>query len=314
MTCSYCGTRIAESEHRCRRCGRRPDDALTGEFSLARTDGALAAKLQPAVSLATAPRPAALAPKVVPQSPASQPAGRLRAEPGSPDNNLAHAIQPPLFPARSNSKVVRIADYAPAPARAPRSRPLSNTGSRPAPRRARPASEDQGQLPFLPPQAAKPRTLGTTVDSVIFCEAPVATPQHRLVAAALDVSMVLIGYGLLLAVFRALGGEFVLSRANALLFSGMLLVTAGAYGAAWVVAGTETAGMRWMRLRLTTFDGFPPEPRQRVLRFFGCCLSTCTVLGLLWALADEEGLTWQDHISRTFPTPVALDQQIFRRV
>jgi len=23
----------------------------------------------------------------------------------------------------------------------------------------------------------------------------------------------------------------------------------------------------------------------------------------LWALADEENLTWQDHISRTFPTP-----------
>jgi hypothetical protein len=26
-------------------------------------------------------------------------------------------------------------------------------------------------------------------------------------------------------------------------------------------------------------------------------------LGLLWALVDEETLTWHDHISKTFPTP-----------
>ena len=26
-------------------------------------------------------------------------------------------------------------------------------------------------------------------------------------------------------------------------------------------------------------------------------------LGLVWALVDEENLTWHDHISKTFPTP-----------
>jgi hypothetical protein len=25
-------------------------------------------------------------------------------------------------------------------------------------------------------------------------------------------------------------------------------------------------------------------------------------LGLVWALVDEENLTWHDHISKTFPT------------
>ena len=25
-------------------------------------------------------------------------------------------------------------------------------------------------------------------------------------------------------------------------------------------------------------------------------------LGLLWSLADEESLTWHDHMSKTFPT------------
>jgi uncharacterized RDD family membrane protein YckC len=133
-------------------------------------------------------------------------------------------------------------------------------------------------------------------------------------AAALDGSMALIAYGLFLAVFHALGGALVLNKTNAMVFGGTLLMIGWAYGATWAIAGAETAGMHWMRLRLITFDGFPPEPRQRLLRFFSSCLSTCTVLGLLWALADEESLTWHDHISRTFPTPVALDHQIFRRV
>ncbi|HUK17713.1 MAG TPA: RDD family protein [Bryobacteraceae bacterium] len=302
MTCSYCGTRSGEGEHRCRRCGRKPDDTLTGEFSLVSTDGALAAQFQPVLE---------------PAEPAEKPAPRIVARSGGhgpstrPTGGLARAIQPSLFQDRPNTKVVAIADYAPPPAR-PKAAPRNP--AKPSQRRPRPVPEEQGQLPFLPPQAAKPRTLSTTVDSVIFCEAPVATTLHRLVAAALDWALVLIAYGLFLAVFHALGGQFELNRTNAMVFGGMLLVTGFAYGITWTMAGCETAGMHWMKLRLTTFDGFAPEPRQRVLRFFGSCLSSCTVLGLLWSLADEESLTWQDHISRTFPTPLALDQQIFRRV
>jgi len=39
------------------------------------------------------------------------------------------------------------------------------------------------------------------------------------------------------------------------------------------------------------------------LRFAATWLSFCSGgLGLLWAVADEENLTWHDHISKTFPT------------
>ena len=296
MTCGYCGTRNGEGERRCRRCGRRPDDTLTGEFKLTRTDGALAA--QPRLAESTV-------------EPVEKPAPRIVAGGRTNSAELSRAVQPSLFQDKSNPKIVEFADYAAPPAR---SKAAPRTATKPAARRPRPVPQEQAQLPFLPPQAAKPRTLSTTVDSVIYCEAPVATTLHRLVAAALDWSMVLIAYGLLLSIFRALGGDFALNKTNAMIFGGMLLVTGFAYGMVWTVAGSETAGMHWMKLRLTTFDGFPPDRRQRVLRFFGSCLSACTVLGLLWALADEESLTWQDHISRTFPTPLALDQQIFRRV
>jgi uncharacterized RDD family membrane protein YckC len=205
--------------------------------------------------------------------------------------------------------------YAFAPARSETRRP-SGTGAASRSRRpSRPpaTSEGQGALDFLPLAPAKPRTLGTTVDAVIFCEAPVARRMHRAIAAGLDWAMVLIAYGLFLAVFCLAGGQFVLNRTTSMVFAGDLALIAVAYGSMWVLAGSETAGMRWTRLRLITFDGFPPDLKHRLARFAGSCLSLCTVIGLLWSLGDEETLTWQDHISRTFPTPRESEIDVLRR-
>jgi hypothetical protein len=55
---------------------------------------------------------------------------------------------------------------------------------------------------------------------------------------------------------------------------------------------------------LVNFDGQKPTQRQRFQRLASGFLSLFAAgLGLLWALVDEETLTWHDHISRTFPTP-----------
>ena len=290
MTCSYCGTRNGEGDHRCRRCGRRPGDTLTGEFNLARTTGALAAKL---VHLEHAPRG-----NVAELPKASRP--------------IARAVQGSLFQERPASNVVAFESYAqPRPAVKPDPRPAkakSNSNSK------RRVAEGQGSLDFLPPLPAKTRTLGTTVEAVIYCEAPVAMTLHRAVAAAIDWSMVLLAYGLFLLTFRLCGGAFILSRNNVMILGGVLPLLGFVYGLMWTIAGAETAGMHFTHLRLTTFDGYRPEAKHRLLRFLGSCLSTCTLLGLLWSLADEESLTWQDHISRTFPTPSELDSQVFRRV
>jgi uncharacterized RDD family membrane protein YckC len=141
----------------------------------------------------------------------------------------------------------------------------------------------------------------------------VATTLHRAVAAALDWAMALIGYFLFLTLFFAMGGEFTWNRINLMVFAGALLLVGFSYGLTWALLGADSAGMRWAGLRLTTFDGFPLERKQRVLRFAGTCLSLCTVVGQLWCLADEESLTWQDHISGTFPTPRRVQAQVFRR-
>ena len=293
MTCTYCGCRNTGDEIRCRRCGRKASDTLTGEFPL-RTDGALA---------------------TVPQATVPQPSVKQAAHAGVPD--LSRAIQRPLFQDRPAPNVIPFETYAPAE---PRQRRTEHVRTDPAkPKRNRVGSpkarvsEAQTSLDFLPTIPDQPRTLGTTVEAVIICEAPVATPIHRAIAAALDGAMVFLGYGLFVLAYFLAGGQLAMGKSNLIIFAGTPLLIAFTYGVFWAIAGTETAGMRWVGLRLITFEGFPPEPQQRILRFAGSCLSLATAVGLLWSLADEESLGWQDHISRTFPTPRLSESQVFSR-
>ncbi len=278
MTCSFCGARNNEGENRCRKCGRKPGDTLNGEFILTRTEGALATQLRPVAIDCEASR-------------GTRPAIR--------------GVQQQLFPGQSN--VIPIAIYAPTNA------PSKPQQKKAAPRR-RPVPEGQGALDFLPPETPKPRTLSTTVEAVVSCDSPVAPTMHRAIAAGIDCSLALAGYVIFLALYFMLGGEFSWNRLNLEIFSGALLLIGFTYGLVWTLAGADTAGMRYTGLRLTTFEGFPPERRHRVMRFIGACLSLCTVVGRLWSLADEESLTWHDHISRTFPTPLRVRAEVFRRV
>jgi len=287
MTCGYCGSRNDESERRCARCGRRPGDTLTPS-STPVVNGATALRLQPVAQLHI------------------QDEREESAEHAAPD--FARAYQKPLFEDR---KVLTFPQVAP-----PRSR-VKNPDAPPRARKSRPVPEGQGKLElevdYLPPAPAKPRQLGTTVEAMIVCEFPAATPLHRSIAAGVDSAMVVMGYGLFLGVFKLLGGEFAFTKTNLSMFGAMFLLIAFAYGLCFAMNATETAGMRVAGLRLVTFDGFPPDRRQRLTRFFGACLSRCIVLGLLWGLADEESLSWQDYISRTFPTPDDAESVIVRQ-
>ena len=242
------------------------------------------------------------------------PVGLERSRPSKPGT----PVQGSLFWEKPAGKVIPFESFQTPPS-APASRPRAKAanGPRTAPRtnsrRTGYVDEAQGKLDLLPPAPHKPRTLETTVEAVIFCDDPVASRMHRAVAAGLDASMVLLAYGLFLLIYSLCGGEFVLDKGSLLLIGGVLPLLCCLYGFIWAVAGYETPGMRWASLRLTTFDGFRPERTQRLMRFAGSCLSLCTVVGLLWSLADEESLTWPDHISGTFPTPRLIDSQVFHR-
>ena len=239
--------------------------------------------------------------------PEYQPLRTPEARPAAKPSSHARPIQRSLFP---ESNVIPFESYTTAPPK-PAARPRTGA-ARPASRRPR-VSENQGRLDFLPPAPPAPRQLGTTVEAVIVCEAPVATPLHRAVAAAIDWSLVLIAYGLFLAAYFVCGGEFTANKLNFGVFGAGLLLTAITYGLMYTVVGSETTGMRCAQLKLITFDGFKPEGRQRLFRFLGSCLSLVTLIGLAWTLWDEESLGWQDHISCTFPTPREVDSLTFQR-
>jgi uncharacterized RDD family membrane protein YckC len=58
-----------------------------------------------------------------------------------------------------------------------------------------------------------------------------------------------------------------------------------------------------MGLRLVDFYGNPPSRALRYQRALASFISFLAAgIGLIWALVDEDALTWHDHMSSTFPT------------
>jgi uncharacterized RDD family membrane protein YckC len=215
--------------------------------------------------------------------------------------------QPWLFRDPSHCpKVVPIPTLTPRPQPGGRKHRVQNT-ARPQEARAnatarRPADSQQS-LDFHAGAIGEP-LLGTEVEAVIYCDAPVALPIHRLMAVAGDASMIAIALGLFLAIFYLSGGRLVFTKPSLLLFGGVIAAVVFLYRVLWCLGGGDTPGMRFAGLRLVDFDGRPPEREQRTIRLAASMLSIISAgLGLVWALVDEESLTWHDHISKTFPTP-----------
>jgi uncharacterized RDD family membrane protein YckC len=77
------------------------------------------------------------------------------------------------------------------------------------------------------------------------------------------------------------------------------------YFALFTVFGGSTPGMMLRGLRVRGFDGAMPTSRQMVWRSVGYLISAATCfLGFVWALWDDDQLTWQDRISQTYVTPI----------
>jgi uncharacterized RDD family membrane protein YckC len=289
VECRYCGERNDAEEQRCVRCLRRlplsgPNAAL--DFRPLATATAPALEALPG---GMAARPQETQP---PASPLFQ-QWLFRDTPGSP-KVIPIPTLTPLRPQLREGSPVRRARPRNAAPRAPRSGDSQQ------------ALEFDGvsfDANFDDRRGAS--ALGMQVD-VICCDAPVALPTHRIMAAAADISLVLIAVGLFLAIFFGLGGDMSLSRRSLPFLLGVAFVIATFYRFLWCLAGGDTPGMRFARLRLVDFDGRAPNRDQRLLRQVASLLSVLSAgLGLVWALVDEENLTWHDHISKTFPTPGA---------
>ncbi len=119
----------------------------------------------------------------------------------------------------------------------------------------------------------------------------------------MDGSLILVGVGVFLTIFFLSGGQVALDRQALSFLLGVTAVITLFYRALWCLANGDSPGMRFAGLRLVDFDGRRPDREQRGIRQVASLLSLLSAgLGLVWALVDEENLTWHDHISKTFPT------------
>jgi uncharacterized RDD family membrane protein YckC len=288
MQCLHCSAWNEEDERRCVRCGRR--------------------------LRASAPRPA---PEIYPLTSAAAPSfealtgGRPALSEPSPSGLPAGGYQPSLFrDPTQGPKVVPIPMMTPRPRATDRKAPrasaaaagASATGSRMS-HAARQEADSQQSLDFV--SGAHTRNpLGTEVEAVIYCDAAVALPLHRTMAFLADASMIAIAVGAFLTIFYLSGGQIAFTKQSALLFAGVIAVVSCLYRLLWCLGDGDTPGMQFAGLRLVNFDGRRPNREQRMARLAGSILSLASAgLGLVWALVDEENLTWHDHISKTFPSP-----------
>jgi len=283
MECRYCQATNGEDDHRCGRCGRRlrAMPAMTPAYNSAATAPALryeevtasAPSIADRVGVAIEPAPPPLVRKPI-------------------------TYQPSLFSSRELPRVVPFETIAPSTLEPT---PRKATVARPRPRQRR-VIPGQQNLEFTP--AAGSGRHSRAAENTIYCDAPVAVAAHRALAAAMDASMIVISLVIFGAVFYFAGGSIALNaKTLPIVLASALLVTLF-YKALWCFANGDSAGMKWARLTLVDFDGQRPDRKQRFQRMTSGFVSLFAAgLGLVWALVDEETLTWHDHISRTFPTP-----------
>lgn len=130
---------------------------------------------------------------------------------------------------------------------------------------------------------------------------PVAPIEERRLAGMIDVACLLFAYGAFLTLFGSLGGQFTLSKFNAAVYSIAFAIVYFQYFSLFTVFGGTTPGMMLRGLRVVDFSGEQASPRQMLLRAAGYLLSAGTFfLGFLWAMWDEDSLTWHDRLSHTY--------------
>jgi uncharacterized RDD family membrane protein YckC len=166
----------------------------------------------------------------------------------------------------------------------------------------------------LPAQAPAPEARqDTRVPAFQTAPRLVAPVAIRIMAGALDAAVASVAVGLFLGTFHLLGGR-LLFQPRALV--GVALAAAGVtafYLFLYTCYVAETPGLLWTGLRVLDYDGQPPRAEQRLMRALGSLLSAAALgLGYLWALVDEEALTWHDRMSRTYIARDTRSSQHFR--
>jgi uncharacterized RDD family membrane protein YckC len=155
----------------------------------------------------------------------------------------------------------------------------------------------------VPPQSDEeaPQVSSAPLNTVECSLYPSASLHERRKAALIDGACLAFAYGGFLALFGSLGGQFTFSKLSATICFFTFAFVYLQYFGLFTIFGGTTPGMMIRGLQVASFSGDVPTPRQFALRAAGYLLSAGTLfLGFLWALWDEDGLTWHDRLSRTY--------------
>lgn len=134
---------------------------------------------------------------------------------------------------------------------------------------------------------------------------PVASIDERRIAGLIDAGCLLFAYGGFLTLFGSLGGQFTFSKLSAAICVTTFVIVYLQYFALFTVFGGTTPGMMLRGLQVVSFSGEPPAPRQMLWRSIGYMISAGTFfMGFVWAMWDEDALTWHDRLSGTYLCPV----------
>src|SRR5579872_1062194 len=192
MQCRYCQAWNEGDERRCVVCGRR---------------------LHVSARPASEPLPFSTS-----TAPALETFSRPEPAPSAPPRAL-NFQQPSLFRDPNGPKVIPIPTMTPMrpnESESPQKRPSQSSS------RSRRTSDSQQSLDFH----STPKSIGTQVEAVIYCDAPVALPAHRAIAAAVDLVLILLALAVFLAIFFVSGGVIAFSRQNIPFFIGVAVVMA----------------------------------------------------------------------------------------
>lgn len=281
MSCRYCGAQNLKDDHRCHRCGRR-------------LHASVARSAPDTYPILTSTAPAIQVAQRVETETASY---RVVSPPRTPAMRQA-ALFPAEAPARA-SRVIRFEEIAPP------GHLLPPPKKRPADWATKTSRRNgavlQQRLDF---QTVASQTHNRTFsESTMHGSHPVAAPMHRFCAAVADYSLVGVAMAIFFGIFYLAGGEIVLNKITTPFYCAVPLIITFLYRALYCLGRGDTSGTQWLGLRIVDFDGKVPTRGQRWSRCFASSLSIVSAgLGLVWALTDEERLTWHDHISKTFPT------------
>ncbi len=133
----------------------------------------------------------------------------------------------------------------------------------------------------------------------------VAPLSRRFLAGLVDGLVLLIAGGIFTFIFRRAGGHLTPVPPNLAIVAFIAMVFVWSYFGLFTALTYSTPGQVYMGIEVRNLEGWPPKPRESLIRAFGYLVSmSALMIGFFWALVDSDGLTWHDRISGTFLTPV----------